>query len=211
LAFGEEETVLMNGTPDPMEPRKDDIFARARAGDEAAWAELVDLCYDKVRRVVRRRLGGPMRTLYDSTDFANDVFKSLVAKSEWFDFPSLEALKAHLVRAAKQKVIDEYRRQHRQRRDIDRQFRFGEMEGGEWGGAYEPPGHDPTPSQHAQAVETRERILADHSGADREVLDLKAQGFGNEEAAEQTGLHLRKVQRLVKKVSDSWFMRGGGR
>jgi RNA polymerase sigma factor (sigma-70 family) len=201
----------MNGTSDARETGADDVFARARAGDEAAWSELVDHCYEKVRRVVRRKLGGPMRSLYDSTDFTNDVFKSLVAKSEWFDFPSLDALKAHLVRAAKQKVIDEYRRQHRQRRDLNRQTRFGELEGPEGADVFEPPGHDPTPSQHAQADETREQILSGHTGPDREVLILKAQGFANEEAALRTGLHLRKVQRLVKKVSDSWFARGGSR
>jgi RNA polymerase sigma factor (sigma-70 family) len=201
----------MNGTSEAERiETNNNLFARARAGDEAAWAELVDHCYDRVRRVVRRKLGGPMRTLYDSTDFTNDVFKSLVAKSEWFDFPSLEALKAHLVQAAKRKVIDEYRRQHRQRRDIDRQHRFDEMGDGEGTGGYEPPGHDPTPSQNAQADETREQILSGHSGSERDVLILKTQNFTNEEAAAQTGLHLRKVQRLVKKVSDSWFARGGG-
>ena len=29
-----------------------------------------------------------MRSLYDSTDFASDVLKSLAAKSDRFDFPS---------------------------------------------------------------------------------------------------------------------------
>jgi RNA polymerase sigma factor (sigma-70 family) len=182
----------------------DNLFARARTGDEEAWAELVDQCYDKVRRVVARKLGRldrRMRVLYESTDFANDVFKSLVAKSDRFDFPSLAALRAYLIQAAEQKVIDEYRRQHRQKRAIDRNEYLGAMGGPE--GHFELAGHDPTPSQFAQAEETREQILSNQTGPERQVMELKALSYTNEEAAERTGLHLRKVQRLVQKASNS--------
>ena len=83
-----------------------------RAGDQAAWEELFYTCYPKVVRVVRRKLNAPMRSLYDSTDFASDVWGSLVAKSDRFDFPNVAALMAFLTKAAEQKVIDEYRRGH---------------------------------------------------------------------------------------------------
>ena len=98
-----------------------DLFARARAGDQDAWKELFETCYPKVLRVVRRKLDRPMRSLYDSTDFASDVMKSLAAKFDKFDFPSLDSLHAYLVQAAKQKVIDEYRRRHTLKHDIGRE------------------------------------------------------------------------------------------
>jgi RNA polymerase sigma factor (sigma-70 family) len=180
----------------------DDLFARARMGDEDAWAELVAQCYDKVRRVVARKLDRRMRVLYESTDFANDVFKSLVAKSDRFDFASIGALRAYLTQAAEQKVIDEYRRQNRQKRCIVLNEHLGGMSGPD-GAAFELEGRDPTPSQFAQAEETREQIFAGQTGPEREVMELKALSYTNEEAAERTGLHLRKVQRLVKKASDS--------
>jgi RNA polymerase sigma-70 factor (ECF subfamily) len=186
----------------------DELFARARAGDQEAWAQLFDHCYDKVRRVVRRRLDRPMRSLFDSTDFANDVFKSLVAKSDRFDFPNMAALRAYLEQAARQKLIDEYRRQHRQKRDRSREHRLLEDDEG---GTLEPPASGPTPSQFAVERETRETLLAGQSGADRRIIELKDQGYSNEEVAEQTGLHVRKVQRRLKKVLDSWFLRGGKR
>jgi RNA polymerase sigma factor (sigma-70 family) len=192
----------------PTDP--DTLFGRAKAGDEAAWRELVAHCYEKVRRVVRRSLDRPMRTLYDSTDIANDVFTSLVAKSDRFDFATLEELKAYLIHAARQKVVDEYRRQHRDKRDLDRKRLLGDMTDDEASERFEPAGRDPTPSQKVQAEETRQLILAGHSGPDREILELKAEEFSNEEAAQRTGTHVRKVQRLVKKVSESWFARGRG-
>src|SRR3954465_13429199 len=93
-------------------PNDEGLFARARAGDQAAWEELFRTCYPKVIRVVRRKLDRPMRSLYDSTDFVSDVMKSLAANLDRLDFPSLGSLIAFLAQAAEQKVIDEYRRRH---------------------------------------------------------------------------------------------------
>lgn len=194
----------MSGSTGDSRYDPDELFARAREGDQEAWKQLFDQCYDKVLRVVRRKLDRPMRSLFDSTDFANDVFKSLVAKSDRFDFPNIEALRRYLAQAAEQKVIDEYRRQHRQKRDRSRDRRFGEDEDGV---TFEPSSGEPTPSQFAVGRETRETILAEQTGPNRQVLELKGEGYSNEEVAQQTGLHLRKVQRVLKKVSDSWFLR----
>ncbi len=196
----------MSGASSKYDP--DELFERARAGDQDAWAELVNHCYDKVLRVVRRKLDRPMRSLFDSTDFANDVFKSLVAKSDRFEFENIAALKAHLARAAEQKVIDEHRRQHRQKRNRSREQRFGEDEAGLM---FEPPSSDPSPSQYAVEREARETILATQTGNDRQVLELKQLGYSTEEVAERVGMNVRTVQRVLKKVSDSWFLRRGNR
>lgn len=184
----------------------DELFLRAREGDQEAWTQLVDHCYDKVRRVVRRKLDRPMRSLFDSTDFTNDVFKSLVAKSDRFDFPNMAALKAYLEQAAQQKLIDEYRRQHRQKRDLNRQQHLPVNDEGV---TYEPPSSEPTPSQYAVGHETREAILAQLDETKRKVLELKQQGYSTQDIAEKTGLEVRTIQRLIKKASESWFLREG--
>jgi RNA polymerase sigma-70 factor (ECF subfamily) len=178
----------------------DDLMARARAGDQAAWNELVNTCYPKVRRVVRRRLNGPLRSLYDSTDFANSVLGSLAVKFSDFDFKSMEKLLAFLAQAAEQKIVDEYRRRHTLKRDVDRERR---IEGAEDGG-FEPRAADPTPSQVVQASEGYERLVSGLSTSEREVIELRRDGYSNEEIAAKTGLNVRKVQRLLKHLHDSW-------
>jgi RNA polymerase sigma factor (sigma-70 family) len=179
-----------------------DLFARARAGDQDAWRELFETCYPKVLRVVRRKLDRPMRSLYDSTDFASDVMKSLAAKFDKFDFPSLDSLHAYLVQAAKQKVIDEYRRRHTLKHDIGRERSV------DWAHDGDPmqqalASGDPTASQEAQASEVHERLLADLDETEREIVELKHQGLSNSEVAEITGWHVRKVQRFLQALSDS--------
>src|SRR5689334_21165052 len=134
----------------------DELIARARAGDQAAWEVLFHTCYPKVIRVVRRKLDRPMRSLYDSTDFYSDVMKSLVANLDRFDFPSIGSLIAFLAQAAEQKVIDEYRRQNTLKRDRTRNRALSTGDGEDTRPmALASP--DPTASQVAQASEVRER------------------------------------------------------
>src|SRR5262249_12501126 len=150
---------LMNQTSESTASEPDGLFARARAGDQAAWEELFRTCYPKLIRVVRRKLNPPMRSLYDSADFASDVWKSLAAKYARFDFPSVSSLMNFLAQAAEQKVIDEYRRRHTLKRDMERELPLvTDGEGGIGAGAVASA--DPTPSQLAQATEGLERLRA---------------------------------------------------
>jgi RNA polymerase sigma factor (sigma-70 family) len=197
----------MSGTPSSVHVDADDLFARARAGDDAAWEQLFNSCYDKVRRAASRRLSPQLRTLYDSTDVASSVFSSLFAKSDRFDFQSVEELRRHLQHAAEQKVIDEFRRQNRRKRRRDLQENFSALEDGERS-SYDPAGPTPTPSQFAQARETHEHLLEMNRGPANDVIARKVQGETNEDVARATGLHLRAVQRIVKKAYDSWQQRG---
>ena len=186
----------------------DSLFARARAGDSQAWDELFRVCYPKVIRVVRRKLNGPMRTLYDSTDFASDVMKSLAANAHRLDFESMNSLLAFLAKVAEQKVIDEHRKALTQKRDITRQ-RSLEAEGSggtEMGERLASP--DPTPSQIAQATEAHYILLRGKSVPERAAIELKSQGYSLSEIGDRVGWHLRKVQRFFKVLGDNFEKSG---
>ena len=172
------------------------LLDRARLGDQAAWQVLFEDCYPKIVRVVRKRLSRPMRKIYDSTDIANEVMKSLAAKFDHFDFSSIDGLRAFLIRAAEQKVVDGYRRGHAMKRDINRDRALGTV--GPMG--FEPEDSSPTPSQVAVATEEVENLLDGQSGVDRTILELKLQGHSNSEVARATGWHLRKVERFLEKL-----------
>ena len=140
------------------------VLQQAHRGDPAAWEAIFRECYPKVRRVVRRKLNRSMRSLYDSTDFASDVMKSLAANIGRLHFPSIDSLLAFLAQVAEQKVIDEYRRHHTLKRDIARDRPI--LSGDEETGPVQVPSGDPTASQLAQANEVHERLLS-RRGRDR--------------------------------------------
>ncbi len=182
----------------PAERPSNDLLARARCGDQEAWQALFNECYPKILRVVHRRISSRMRRFYDSTDIANEVMKSLAAKFDRFDFSSVDGLRAFLIHAAEQKVIDGHRRGHAQKRDVGRDRPMGG--GGDGAVAWELVDGSPTASQVAVATEEEELLLGGQSGEQREVLALKLQGFTNSEVARETGWNLRRVERFLGRL-----------
>jgi RNA polymerase sigma factor (sigma-70 family) len=172
-------------------------WEEAQKGDPSAWEALFKECYPKVRRVVRRKLNRSMRSLYDSTDFANDAMERLAANLDLLQFPSFGSLIAFLAQVAEQKVIDEYRRQHTLKHDVSRERSMMAE------GAGPIPSHDPTASQLAQANECHERLLARNDETERFIIELRQQGHTVADIAKQTGWNVRKVQRFLKELLDS--------
>ncbi len=183
------------------------ILEAAHRGDQSAWEALFRECYPKVRRVVRRKLNRSMRSLYDSTDFASDVMKSLAANLGHLDFPSMDSLFAFLAQVAEQKVIDEYRRRHTQKRDVTRERPI--LTNGSDAAPVQVPSDDPTASQLAQANEVQERLLSRVDATERTIIQLKQQGYSNADIAERTGWNIRRVQRFLKDLLDSMDDSGG--
>ncbi|MDG3006685.1 RNA polymerase sigma factor [Paludisphaera mucosa] len=183
----------------------DDVLTKtlkeAQDGDQVAWEKLFREYYPKVRRVVRRKLDRSMRSVYDSTDFASDVMKSLAANLSQLDFPSSEHLVAFLAQVAEQKVIDEYRRRRTLKRDVTRER---PIDGGASESVQVQIASDlPTPSQFAQANEAEEKLLEERTEIERRIIRLRQEGHDNNDIADQTGWNIRKVQRFLKNLHDS--------
>jgi RNA polymerase sigma factor (sigma-70 family) len=179
----------------------------AHRGDPEARETLFKECYPKVRRVVRRKLNRSLRSLYDSTDFASDVMKSLAAHFDQLQFPSIDSLLAFLAQVAEQKVIDEYRRRHTLKRDITRERPIAAHDADS--GPVQLPSDEPTASQLAQANEVHEWLLARSDETEREIIELKQLGYTTADIAERTGWNPRKVQRFLKDLLDSMQDSGG--
>jgi RNA polymerase sigma factor (sigma-70 family) len=188
-----------------LHPEIEDDLIRAlreaRKGDQIAWQALFRECYPKVRRVVRRRMDRSMRSLYDSTDFANDALENLAANLDQLDFPSVNSLIAFLAQVAEQKVIDEHRRQHTLKRDITRDRPI--VNAGPDTGPVQLSSDDPTASQLAQANEVHEWLLSRPDETERSIIELKEQGYSTSDIAERTGWNIRKVQRFLQNLHDS--------
>ena len=191
-------TLLSHGEVD------DDLtqtLKEAQRGDQQAWEKLFHEYYPKVRRVVRRKLGQSMRSVYDSTDFASDVMKSLAANLDRLDFPSSEHLIAFLAQVAEQKVIDEHRRRRTLKRDVTREQR---LEAASESTPIQLASHSPTASQVAQANEAAESLLMQRDEMERRIIRMRLNGHDNNDIADLTGWNIRKVQRFLKNLHDSF-------
>jgi RNA polymerase sigma factor (sigma-70 family) len=179
----------------PVQASYSGLFARAKAGDQDAWKLLFEQVSPKIIRVIRRRLtSSALRSLYDSSDFANDVWQSIASKPERFDFESLEAFVAYFTLAVQRKVIDEYRRMHTLKNAIDRNC---PGDGLEQTGRY-IASSDPTPSQYAQASESLQRIHNGLTPTESRIVTLRQEGHGTDDIAEMVGWSVRRVQRFLQ-------------
>jgi RNA polymerase sigma-70 factor (ECF subfamily) len=201
---GEEATVPVGG-PVPgtggeaMNDGGGDIPAfleRIRAGDEAAARELLTRYEAEVRLVVRRQLPRLLRSRFDSLDFLQSVWGSFFRRVRTgpSDFEDSRHLVAFLARAAKNKVIDEYRRAASRKQDMTREEPL-------WGDGSRPkdvPAVIDSPSEVAQAREVFGRLRELLPEERRTILELKAEGLSSRDIGERLGISERTVQRVLE-------------
>jgi RNA polymerase sigma-70 factor (ECF subfamily) len=97
--------------------------------------------------------------------------------------------------AARNKVIDEYRRAATQRQDIKREERLDCLEDRELCLA-----SGDTPSQLAQAHETYDRLRELLPEDQQVILELKASGHSSKEIGQRLGVSERTVQRVLESL-----------
>jgi RNA polymerase sigma factor (sigma-70 family) len=172
------------------------FLERIRAGDEQAARELLTRYEAEVRLVVRRQLPRLLRSRFDSLDFLQSVWGSFFRRVRTgpSDFEDSRHLVAFLARAAKNKVIDEYRRVASRKQDISREEPL-------WGDGSRPkdlPARIDSPSEVAEAREVFGRLRELMPEERRTILELKAEGLSSRDIGERLGISERTVQRVLE-------------
>jgi RNA polymerase sigma-70 factor (ECF subfamily) len=175
-----------------------DFLRRIQQGDEGAARELLQRFEPEVRLVVRRQLPRLLRSRFDSLDFLQSVWGSFFRRMRDAptDFEDSRHLVAFLARAAKNKVIDEYRRAASLKNDMHREEPL-------WGDGRRPKEvADPidSPSEVAQAHEVFDRLHALLPEERRTILELKAQGLSSKDIGGRLGVSERTVQRVLEEL-----------
>lgn len=163
------------------------LLDRIRSGDNEAASQVYDEYVPYLKMVVRRRLAGEMRAKFDSSDVVQSVWVDLLdgfRKGRW-DFESPDHLRAFLIRATQNRLVDYVRRNARSielRTPVETdQLSIG----------------SPRPSAEARANEQWEQILQNCSADQRPIVQWKRQGFTIAEIAEKTGYHPSSVRRIL--------------
>jgi RNA polymerase sigma-70 factor (ECF subfamily) len=184
--------------PQREESELADFLKRIQEGDEGAARELLQRFEPEVRLVVRRQLPRLLRSRFDSLDFLQSVWGSFFRRMRDAptDFEDSRHLVAFLARAAKNKVIDEYRRAASLKHDMHREEPL-------WADGRRPKDvADPTdsPSELAQAHEVLDRLHALLPEERRTILELKAEGLSSKDVGDRLGVSERTVQRVIEEL-----------
>lgn len=179
------------------------LISLAQNGDEEAVATLLRQFEPDVRLMVRVRLPRALRTQFDSMDFVQAVWQSVLADREGDALEGFENaghFRAYLSGVARNKVMEEYRRRTQTRKyDLNREeplyFRRG--------GRDEPravASPDPSPSQEVQAEDRLDQMTAGRPRLEAEIVELRRQGLTFEEIAARLKLSDRAVRRVIDAV-----------
>jgi RNA polymerase sigma factor (sigma-70 family) len=174
------------------------FLARIQAGDDDAARELLTRYEAEVRLVVRRQLPRLLRSRFDSVDFLQSVWGSFFHRVRTgpgvAEFQDTRHLVAFLARAAKNKVIDEYRRAASRKQDMHREVPL-------WGDGDMPrdlADGGASPSELAQAREAYDQLSELLPEEKRVVLELKAEGLSSKDIGDQLGVSERTIQRVLE-------------
>jgi len=173
-----------------------DFLKRIQCGDDGAARELLQRFEAEVRLVVRRQLPRLLRSRFDSLDFLQSVWGSFFRRMRTSptEFEDSRHLVAFLARAAKNKVIDEYRRAASRKHDMHREEPL-------WDGglrARDLPDSTDSPSEVAQAHEVLSRLRELVPEEKRSILEMKAEGLSSKDISERLGISERTVQRVLE-------------
>lgn len=173
-----------------------EFLSRIQAGDEDAARELLRRYEAEVRLVVRRQLPRLLRSRFDSLDFLQSVWGDFFQKVRTgpAEFEDSRHLVGFLARAAKNKVIDQYRRAASQKQDMHREEPI-------WADDRRPrdlTAAGATPSEVVEAREQYDRLLGLLPEDRRNILSLKAEGLSSREIGDRLGVSERTVQRVLE-------------
>ncbi len=163
-------------------------------------ADLIERFGGVIRAAVRRSLHERLRTQYDSLDFVQDVWASVLALPPGGrEFATPAALAAFLARVAQNKVTDVYRQRFQsQKYAISREVSPTAV--GEGEKVASAKAQEPTPSLVAIAAERWENLLTQLPPDYHPILHMLRDGFTYHQIAAETGVSVRTVNRVVDRL-----------
>jgi RNA polymerase sigma-70 factor (ECF subfamily) len=179
------------------------LIAALRAGDPEAARRVFDQYGPVIRAAVRRKLHARLRPRFDSLDFVQDVWASVLATpAERYQFDSPTELVAFLSQVANNKVVDEFRyRFQTQKGAISREEPLPTPSDDD-SSRTEPPAGLATPSQLAIADEAWRRLVERIPQKHRAILEQLRNGSTYEQIAAETNTSLSTVNRVVRRLKD---------
>jgi RNA polymerase sigma-70 factor (ECF subfamily) len=194
-----------------------DLLQQAGTGDAQAVNELLERHRVGLRRMIEMRMDRRMARRVDASDVVQDVF--LEASGRMADYLARPDLPFHvwLRQLAQDRIIDLHRRNHAQRRDMDReqgmhQPRFGDQSSLDMAAQIQDDQLTPAAATLRREMEQRFQEALDLLDEDdREIILLRhTEQMGNQEAADYLGLspaaagmrHTRALRRLKEILTD---------
>lgn len=170
-----------------------------RQGDENAARQIVERYLDRLLVLARRRLSQRMASRIDPEDIVQSAFRTFFhrVKEGQFSFAEQDDLCKLLVRITLHKTLRQIAFHKAAKRDPNQETEQGEHHQERLLTLLD---EEPTPEATVTFLDQFEHFLSELEPQQREILELRLQGFSNEEIAEKLGIYDRKIRRVIERV-----------
>jgi RNA polymerase sigma factor (sigma-70 family) len=177
-----------------------ELMSRLRAGDQEAASEIFTRYAYRLIALARSRLDARMRQKVDPEDVVQSVFKSFFLRQAdgKLTLDGWDELWTILTVITLRKCGRKIRYFHRQRRNNQQELSFRIDDGSDT--SWLAIARDPTPSEAAILEETLAELFRGLEGRERDILELRLQGYSTREIGAQVGRTERTVQRVLKQA-----------
>jgi RNA polymerase sigma factor (sigma-70 family) len=181
-----------------------ELFASIREGSEEAVWRLIEVYGPHIRRVVRRHLDRRLRSRFDSLDFVQAVWASFFRDPiQARSFSSPDEIIGYLANTARNKVIDESRRNHSGKYDVRKERSFEDQRNETDAIA----AAEPSPHEVAIVREAWNRLLERQPAAHQEIVRLRLAGASDSDIATRMDMHERSVRKVVDRIIEQLMTR----
>lgn len=182
------------------------LVTLAKSGDESALDQLCRIYAERVRWIVRLRMGKELRRKLDSMDVVQDALIHALGGMEDFTYENEGDFVRWLSRIAENTLRDNRDRFHAEKRDIRKEIPLGSGGRATDGRLSEVPG--PVAATTPSVILSRKEDLAKLEKAIdalkpeyKEVIVLtKIEGLGYQEIADSVGKSSEAVRKLVSRA-----------
>jgi RNA polymerase sigma-70 factor (ECF subfamily) len=174
------------------------LMTRVQRGEQQAAWELLEAYGTHVERSVRRSLNRNLRARFDTVDFMQVVWASFFrAPEKMRRIGSPPELMAYLNALARNKVVNEVREVHAQKRDMRREIRIDAVHDADQG---DLASRDPTPSAVAIFRERWDRLVSDQPERVQRIVEMRFAGSTYNEIAKALQINERTARKAIERL-----------
>ena len=180
---------------------QEQLLILLRNGDERAASQVVDLYAERLLRLAGKRINQRLAGRVGAEDIVQSVFRTFFhrAKQGEFELHDRDDLCKLLARITLRKTFRQIAHHLCAKRSVRR-----EAQGGDESQKVllSLLAREPAPEEAVALLDEMEALLAQLRPVDRQIVEMKLQGFNSLEIAEQLGVSDRKVRRLMERLRE---------
>ncbi len=185
----------------PTPPQEQVLIDLWRGGDQDAARQIVERYFDRLLLLARRRISQRLASRVDPEDIVQSVFRTFFVrlKDGQFAFQDEDDLCKLLMRITLHKTLRQVAFHKAAKRDPYLETNQGDCHRDQLLAVLD---EEPSAEATVAFLDQLEHFLEQLEPQTRRILEMRVQGYTNEEIAKELNVYDRKIRRAIERVRD---------